>query len=226
MELKLIRALETGFARTPRLRWILVPPIVEPLVRGIAALGSLTGRSSFGIERRLRGCLSAARFRTTGLNLDRRLQIESARNMLIGEGVTLYGGSHFVAGPTAKIEIGDKTHIGRNCVLSGLGGIRIGKGCAISSLVSIYSISNHFRSDPSCPVIENVEHRSVSIGDDVWIGVGASVLPGVQIGNHAIIGAGAVVNRDVPAWQVAVGVPAKVIKDRRESQCKQLKDAA
>jgi maltose O-acetyltransferase len=59
------------------------------------------------------------------------------------------------------------------------------------------------------------EPRPIVIEDDVWIGAGATILPGVRIGRGSIIGAGAVVPRDVPAWSVAVGNPARVVRDRR-----------
>jgi phosphonate metabolism protein (transferase hexapeptide repeat family) len=57
------------------------------------------------------------------------------------------------------------------------------------------------------------EHE-ISIGHDTWIGHGAVIMPGINIGNGAIIGSNAVVTRDVPAYSIAVGVPAKVIKQR------------
>jgi hypothetical protein len=56
--------------------------------------------------------------------------------------------------------------------------------------------------------------HSVTIGHDVWIGHGATVLPGVSVGNGAVIGAGAVVSKDVPAWTIVGGVPAKLIRER------------
>lgn len=54
--------------------------------------------------------------------------------------------------------------------------------------------------------------KPVSIGNDVWIGAGVSILPGVKIGNNCVIGAGSVVNKDIPDNSLAVGNPCKVIK--------------
>jgi hypothetical protein len=56
--------------------------------------------------------------------------------------------------------------------------------------------------------------NSVTVGHDVWIGHGATILPGVTVGNGAVIGAGAVVSKDVPAWTIVGGVPAKTIRRR------------
>ncbi|MBU2704021.1 acetyltransferase-like isoleucine patch superfamily enzyme [Sporomusaceae bacterium BoRhaA] len=58
------------------------------------------------------------------------------------------------------------------------------------------------------------DHKPVIIGNDVWIGTNVTILPGVKIGNGAVIGAGAIVNKNIPDYAIAVGVPAKVIKYR------------
>jgi acetyltransferase-like isoleucine patch superfamily enzyme len=64
----------------------------------------------------------------------------------------------------------------------------------------------------------NQDHTggTIEIGDDVWIGANAVIVPDVKIGSHAIIAAGAVVTRDVPEYAIAAGVPARTIGDRRE----------
>ncbi len=222
-----ILSVETWLARHGWTRCIMIPPAIEAFTRSGAWLVSLcTGRARFGIERRLRGFLSAPRFGAVGLRMDRRLQIESPAHLTLGNDVTLYGGSHFVSGESGRISIGDRTHIGRNCVLSGLGEIKIGEGCAISSSVDIFSVSNHFRDSPCGPILDQVEHAPVTIGNDVWIGTGAKILPGVRIDDHAVVGAGAVVNRDVEPWKVAVGAPARIVKDRRDRQSSRAKRAA
>ena len=60
--------------------------------------------------------------------------------------------------------------------------------------------------------------KPIKIGNGVWVGAGAIILPGVTIGDHSVIGAGAVVNRDIPANCVAVGNPARVIKTIAETE--------
>jgi maltose O-acetyltransferase len=60
-----------------------------------------------------------------------------------------------------------------------------------------------------------MEWKPVMIGDDVWIGARVIVLPGINIRDHAIVGAGAIVTQDVPAWAIVGGNPAKVIRYRK-----------
>jgi Acetyltransferase (isoleucine patch superfamily) len=57
----------------------------------------------------------------------------------------------------------------------------------------------------------------IVIEDDVWIGANATILPGVKVGRGSVIGAGSVVNKDIPEYSLAVGVPAKVIRNRKEA---------
>lgn len=104
-------------------------------------------------------------------------------------------------------EVGEGTWIGAFTLVDGSGGLRIGRGCDISSGAHIYTHSSVKRcvSGRSFPT---VERAPVVIGDYVFIGANATVNMGVTIGDHAVIGAGAVVTKDVLPYTVVHGVPA------------------
>ena len=96
-------------------------------------------------------------------------------------------------------------------------GIVIGQGSRIATRAMLFAFDHGIA--PERPVREQpVRSRGIIVGEDVWIGAGATVTDGVRIGDHAVVGAGAVVTRDVPAWAVVGGVPARVLFDRRQSR--------
>lgn len=109
----------------------------------------------------------------------------------------------------SKISIDDFTMIGERCYIRGGGNIVIGKYCQIANNVIIVT-TNHLTNYEL--YYGNIENKDVHIGDNVWIGSGAKIMPGVSIGDNSIIGAGAVVTKDVEISVVVGGVPAKVIK--------------
>lgn len=114
------------------------------------------------------------------------------------------------------IVVGDNTAIGAFNFIHGGGGVTIGQGCLLGPFVSIFS-ENHVTTRPDVPIREQGERRlPVTVGDDVWIGAGSTVLAGVTIGPGAVIAAGSVVTKDVPGFAIVGGVPAKQIADRRE----------
>ena len=110
-----------------------------------------------------------------------------------------------------KIIIGHSTRIHGACIHASKG-ITIGDRCLIAANVQIFDFNGHAAS------FDNVENRihttsegkDIIIEDDVWIGTGAIILPGVRIGKGSIIGAGSVVTKDIPSYCVASGNPAKV----------------
>ena len=112
------------------------------------------------------------------------------------------------------IEIGDNSGIGINCEVRGP--LEIGKDVMMGPEVRIMT-SSHNTSQTDIPMCQqgHLPKRKVTICDDVWIGTRVIILPGVTIGKGAIIGAGAVVTKDVPEYAVVAGVPAKVIKYRK-----------
>lgn len=118
--------------------------------------------------------------------------------------------------PQAGISIGENCFIGEFNVVRGQGGVRIGNDVYTGPMVQVVAV-NHVYDDPKCPIREQgITAEGIVIEDDVWIGAGVVVLDGVTIGRGSVIGAGAVVANDIPPYSIAVGTPAKPIKDRRQ----------
>ena len=114
------------------------------------------------------------------------------------------------------IEIGDNSGIGYNCRV---GCAIIGKNVMMGPEVVIINRQHRF-ADLTKPMIQQGYNQvqPVIIGDDVWIGTRAIILPGRKIGQGAIIGAAAVVTKDVPDYAIVAGNPAHIIKYRNENQ--------
>ncbi len=114
---------------------------------------------------------------------------------------------------SSKVEIGDFSGIGIDAFIEGT--CYIGNDVMMGPKCSIYTL-NHKTDDITRPMRGQgfTAEKPVFIGDDVWIGANVTILPGVKIGSHSIIGACAVVTKDIPDWAVAVGNPAVVKKYR------------
>lgn len=107
-----------------------------------------------------------------------------------------------------NIKIGKNVFINAGCKFQDQGGIEIGDGALIGHGVVLATLNHDF-----APENRSTLHPSaIKIGKNVWIGSNATVLPGVSIGDGAIVAAGAVVTRDITAKTIAAGVPAKVIR--------------
>ena len=123
-----------------------------------------------------------------------------------------------VQGKTGPVKIGKKTDIGCNTIISSVSGINIGRSVLIAG--NCYIGGGRYTADSiETPIMEQGLYSlgPVIIGDDVWLGAGSIVIDGVRIGNGCIIGAGAVVTKNLPDYAVAIGVPAQVIKIRTDS---------
>jgi len=113
-----------------------------------------------------------------------------------------------------RMVIGSETWIGQQCFFHSAGGLHIGARVGIGPGVRIIT-SAHEDAGRDLPILFSpVKFNEVRIEDDADIGVGAIVMPGVTIGRGAQIGAGAVVTNDIPPYTVALGVPARVIRER------------
>ena len=127
----------------------------------------------------------------------------------IGKGSALHMGIRFYN--AHNIRIGQDSIIGEGSVLDGRDILTIGDHVDIATEVMIYNCE-HDINDPSFKAVCN----SVEIGDYVFIGPRAIILPGVKIGKGAVVGAGAVVTKDVSDFAIVGGVPAQVIGERKD----------
>lgn len=110
----------------------------------------------------------------------------------------------------SNIEVGDNFFANTNLVILDGAKVKIGNNVFIAPHVGIYTAGHPL---DVAQRNEGLEYAyPITIGDNVWIGAGVSILPGVTIGNDTVIGAGSLVNRDIPSGVVAAGNPCKVIR--------------
>lgn len=135
--------------------------------------------------------------------------INSGKNVSIGANVKL--------GFPENIFLGENSYInGGFIIASKNANIRIGNFCMISHNVHIRTDSHNF-SDNSTPMLhQGHSEKDINIGDNVWIGFGVQILSGIRIGSNSIVAAGSVVTKDVPPYSIVAGVPAKIIKMRKQ----------
>ncbi len=170
--------------------------------------------------------------------LSLRSYLKGLERLKIGRSCKILRGVTLDASRSGEIRLDDKVTLNQQAILiGGAGGIRLGRGVEINCFgfidgsggvdigertlvgpgVRIISYQHAFDGrEPICAQASVAE--PVRIGRDVWIGANVIIMSGVTIGEGAVVGAGAVVSRDIPAWAVAVGVPARVLRYRTADQ--------
>lgn len=137
---------------------------------------------------------------------------EPHRAIQVGDRCTI-AASVFIHGP---VSLGDDVSLNIGvCMDGGAKGIVVGSGTRLAAHVKLYAFDHGFAPDRRVSE-QAVRSRGIRVGRDVWIAAGASITDGVTIGDGAIVAMGAVVTRDVDAFAVVGGVPARVLGDRRE----------
>lgn len=130
---------------------------------------------------------------------------------MLGAGIdrtaVLYGG--FEIRSPRKLKIGEGSCIGHRATLDARGGLTIGRNVNLSSEVMVWTAQHDYR-DPGFRTV----FEPVMIGDYVWLGPRCIILPGVTVGEGAVVAAGAVVTKDVDPYTLVGGVPAQKIADR------------
>lgn len=170
---------------------------------------------------------------------ERRLSDLRARGHQLGDRAMV---SRLAAVHPELLSLGDRSYIAAHAHVSGevsigddcsvnvgaavRGKVSMGRAVRIGSYSALLGFNHGFESTEVEIFEQPLTSRGIVVGDDVWLGSQAIVLDGVTIGSHAIIGAGSIVTRDVPAWAVVAGNPARVIRDRRGSDSDLAEDLA
>ncbi|WP_312764176.1 acyltransferase [Stutzerimonas balearica] len=123
-----------------------------------------------------------------------------------------YIGSHVVLKSLHKLQVGENFSLHDFCYVDAVGGVRVGNNVSIAHGSSLISF-NHTWDAADVPIKYNpIKEAPIVIEDDVWIGCGVRIMPGVTIGKRSVVAAGSVVVKDVPENTIVGGAPAKVIK--------------
>jgi acetyltransferase-like isoleucine patch superfamily enzyme len=209
------------FARLSRL------PVVGPVCARLVAAGlgpykakrsfiKLTGRTYISRRARIHGAKVDVGPRCF-IDDDVTLYASNDKcRITLEERVYLYRGTVLEVAKEGEIRIGSDTHIQPYCILNSvIGKLIIGRMVQVAAHCSFFPYT-HRIDDASVPIQEQgfSSKGGIVVEDDVWFGTGARVLDGVRIGRGAVVGAGAVVTRDVPPYAVVVGSPARVIAER------------
>lgn len=147
------------------------------------------------------------------VRLDGKPLIHAAGKIVIADRcrfVATMGGLELGTGPNGKLEIGENTFINYGTSISAMQHVKIGRDCNIGTYCMVMDNDFH-RLEPERRH-ELPESEPIIIGDNVWLGGRVIVLKGVTIGNGSVIAAGSIVTKDIPPRSVAVGSPAKVVR--------------
>lgn len=115
-----------------------------------------------------------------------------------------------------NIIIGDNVYIGSENRLNGKGGLEIKSGVIIGPRVTIHTTNHNYKNAKSVPYDEKVILKKVIINKNCWIGDSVKIVPGVTIGEGCIVGMGSVITKDIPAFSLVGGNPAKIIRKRSD----------
>lgn len=143
---------------------------------------------------------------------DARLYGEPGRGVVVGDGCAI-ASEAFVHGP---VRLGRNVSLNARTALDGgVKGIEIGDDTRIATGAALYAFNHGLHPDRLVRE-QPVTSKGIRIGRDVWIGANACITDGVTIGDHAVVGMGAVVTRDVAPFAIVGGAPARVLGDRRK----------
>ena len=159
-----------------------------------------------------------------GVTLDEHVVIDSLsrEGVILGDNVsvgafTIIEATGILTDLGEGFRIGSNSNLGDYCFVGAAGGVSIGENVLIGQRVSFHS-ENHVTERVDIPIkAQGTTQQGIVVEDDVWLGSGAIILDGVTVHTGAVVAGGSVVAEDVPPYAVVAGVPAKVIRDRRDT---------
>ncbi len=141
------------------------------------------------------------------------IRIRKHGQIVIGDGVRVGKEVWLVAANDCELRVGEKAILGSYSIFNGGHGIKIGANCIFAGFV-YFNTSDHGFKRGALIQEQGFFGAPIEIGEDVWLGGHVFVSKGTRIGHGCVIGAGSVVLKDVPDYKIAVGNPAKVLRDR------------
>lgn len=188
------------------------------------AFGDRDGPPVVVITQQLKNAMKALLYRPWGVALGPKSHVLWPRKLLnrsrIRIGAGCHVGAHVVlnplrstSSPPGRIVLGDAVYVGGYSQIHAMDCVELGEGCVLSEHVYIGDVAHGL--DPKAgPILSqpNVSRGPVRLGRHVFVGYGCSILPGVTLGDHCVVGTRAVVTRSFPAYSMVAGAPARLIK--------------
>ncbi|QKD13837.1 acyltransferase [Mesorhizobium sp. NZP2077] len=172
----------------------------------------------YRIRRYLKGSIFTLVWRVRGIKIADRVSVLGMPPHIAGKGGIEIGSrvsfrgfgsrSWFHVSGKGKLAIGSRSFINSGVMIDAALRVSIGKNCLIGDCVVIQDSNYHEIDEGS-----GVKTKAVLIGDNVWIGRNSIILPGVELGDHSVIGAGSVVTKSVPARSLVAGNPARILRE-------------
>ena len=195
-----------------------VPTVAGIGLRAVLYRAMMTMEGLSAIERNVRLRFASNIHLGPGVYLDENVYIHACPSgVTIGANTFVMHGAvlhvyNFRGMPQSEIHIGRDSLIGEYTVIRGQGGVTIGDRVYTSPMTQLIAV-NHVVDDPTRPFIEQgITAQGIVVEDDVWLGANAVITDGVRVGQGAVVAAGAVVTKDVPAHTIVAGVPAQPVR--------------
>lgn len=145
-------------------------------------------------------------------SLGSNVRFRGRSQIILGDKVAFRSG--VLLGGNGKLKIGSGTAINEHTIIACTESVTIGANCMLAPRCYVLDVDHEFKNTEVPINSQGYNHAAVSIGNDVWLSTGVVVTKGVTIGDGCIIAANSVVTKNIPAYSIAAGAPAKVIKSR------------